>query len=214
MKAPSEPLRAPHSRANYSSLANPVGRIDVDVTHVGRKRRHMRAATASIRRTALQRANRKRVPQIVETRAAPRRRCDTCPVDQPATEAWCLEKKPTGETLNIVRKIAGIAVNCLEQYGAPYRTATPDWLPGASPRFQVFCAIDTERAYQNARWEMDDVPHTVGEEVWLLADYEDEPRHIWRIEQKPEIGTLHIIRKIAAIAVRCMENHGPDAPGG
>jgi len=31
----------------------------------------------------LQRANRKRVPQIVQTRAAPRRRCDTCPVDQP-----------------------------------------------------------------------------------------------------------------------------------
>jgi len=30
----------------------------------------MRAASASIRRTALQRAHRKRVPQIVQTRAA------------------------------------------------------------------------------------------------------------------------------------------------
>jgi hypothetical protein len=45
-----------------------VGRIDVDVTHVGRKRRHMRAASASIRHTALQRTHRKRVPQIVQTR--------------------------------------------------------------------------------------------------------------------------------------------------
>ena len=64
-------------------LQVPVGRVDVDVTHVGRKRHHMRAASASIRRTALQRAHRERVPQIVQTRAAPRRRYDTCPADQP-----------------------------------------------------------------------------------------------------------------------------------
>ena len=32
----------------------------------------------------MQRANRKRVPQIVQTRAAARRRCDTYPVDQPS----------------------------------------------------------------------------------------------------------------------------------
>ena len=43
----------------------------------------MRAASASIRRTALQRAHRKRVPQIVQTRAALRRRRDACPDDQP-----------------------------------------------------------------------------------------------------------------------------------
>ena len=64
-------------------LQVPVGRIDVDVTHVGRKRRHVRAASASIGWTALQRAHRERVPQIVQTRAAPRRRCDACAADQP-----------------------------------------------------------------------------------------------------------------------------------
>jgi len=37
----------------------------------------MRAASASIRRTALQRPHRKRVPQIVQTRAALRRPYDT-----------------------------------------------------------------------------------------------------------------------------------------
>lgn len=52
-------------------LQIPVGRIDVDVTHVGRKRRHMRAASASIRRTALQRAHRKRVPLIPSSELAP-----------------------------------------------------------------------------------------------------------------------------------------------
>jgi hypothetical protein len=42
------------------------------VTHVGRKRRHMRARSASIGWIALQRAHCERVPQIVQTRAAPR----------------------------------------------------------------------------------------------------------------------------------------------
>src|ERR1019366_2872205 len=64
-------------------LQVPVGRIDVDVTHVGRKRYHMRAASASIRWTALQRAHRKCVSQIVQTRAPLRRRYDSCPADQP-----------------------------------------------------------------------------------------------------------------------------------
>jgi hypothetical protein len=63
-------------------LADYSAAVD-NVTHVGRKRHHMRAASASIRRTALQRAHRKRVPQIVQTRAALRRRYDTCPADQP-----------------------------------------------------------------------------------------------------------------------------------
>src|ERR1700730_12918059 len=43
----------------------------------------MRAASASIHWTALQRAHRKRVPQIVQTRATLRRQYDTCPADQP-----------------------------------------------------------------------------------------------------------------------------------
>jgi len=43
----------------------------------------MRAASASIRRAALQRAHRERMPQIVKTRAALRRWRDACPADQP-----------------------------------------------------------------------------------------------------------------------------------
>jgi hypothetical protein len=69
-------------------LQVPVGRIDVDVTAVGRKRRHMRAGLASIRRTALQRADRKRVLQIVQTRAASCRLCDTCTADPPVESVF------------------------------------------------------------------------------------------------------------------------------
>ncbi len=55
----------------------------------------MRAASASIRRTALQRAHRKRVPQIVQTRAALRRRYDTCPADQPVKGHLVIKPDPT-----------------------------------------------------------------------------------------------------------------------
>jgi hypothetical protein len=65
------------------SLGVPVGRIDVDVTHIGRKRGHIRVASASILGAALQHAHRERVPQIVQTRATLRCRCDACAADQP-----------------------------------------------------------------------------------------------------------------------------------
>jgi hypothetical protein len=48
------------------------------VTHVGRKRRHMRAASTAVLWTLLQRADRKRVSQIVQTRAALPHRDDVC----------------------------------------------------------------------------------------------------------------------------------------
>lgn len=38
-----------------------------------------------------------------------------------ARAMWKTEKKPEGQTLEIVRKIGGIATNCLEQHGAPIR---------------------------------------------------------------------------------------------
>lgn len=40
---------------------------------------------------------------------------------QRARDAWSKEKKPEGNTLEIIRKIAGIVVNCMEQHGAPQR---------------------------------------------------------------------------------------------
>ncbi len=34
---------------------------------------------------------------------------------------WTNEKRPEMRTLNVIRKCAGIAVNCMEQHGAPQR---------------------------------------------------------------------------------------------
>jgi hypothetical protein len=38
---------------------------------------------------------------------------------------WAMEKKPEQRTLHFIRKAAGIAVNCMEQHGAPKRGDAP-----------------------------------------------------------------------------------------
>lgn len=38
-----------------------------------------------------------------------------------AREIWATEPKPEKGTLDVMRKIGGIAVNCMEQHGAPRR---------------------------------------------------------------------------------------------
>lgn len=38
-----------------------------------------------------------------------------------ARSEWSMEKAPEMRTMEFVRKVAGIAVNCMEQHGAPHR---------------------------------------------------------------------------------------------
>jgi len=77
-------------------------------------------------------------------------------------------------------------------------------------RIEVYRAIDTERVFQDDKWgEMDAAnPVTVGEFVLLLEQYAAEARAVWSREFKPNDKTVEIVRKIAAIAVNCMEQHG------
>jgi hypothetical protein len=74
-------------------------------------------------------------------------------------------------------------------------------------RAEVYAAIDSERTYQDALWPQDD-PQTIGEFVLLLDEYVARARAEWTVEKKPEMRTVNIIRKVAGIAVNCMEQHG------
>lgn len=74
-------------------------------------------------------------------------------------------------------------------------------------RQDVYDAISGERDYQdklNDRWI------SPGEELLLLQEYVDRARTAWTKDfgktTNPEY--LHVVRKIAGIAVRCMEHHG------
>ena len=78
----------------------------------------------------------------------------------------------------------------------------------------VIDAINSERDYQKRMWPStagagsEENFHTVGESLLLLEEYVAKARAQWTTEGKPELATMHIVRKIAGIAVRCMEQHG------
>ena len=75
-------------------------------------------------------------------------------------------------------------------------------------RKEVYAVIDRERDYQDSLWPHDGLPSSIGEAVLMLEEYASLARKSWTNETAPEVGTLDIIRKIAAIGVRCMEDHG------
>lgn len=75
-------------------------------------------------------------------------------------------------------------------------------------RGKVFAAISEERRYQESEWPTDNKPLTVGEELLLLEEYVQIAREAWATQHKPEYEAIGIVRKVAAIACRCMEHNG------
>lgn len=76
-------------------------------------------------------------------------------------------------------------------------------------RQEVYEAVNTEREYQDKTWRQNPGHETsVGEAILLIEEYVARARLEWTGEPAPELQTLHIIRKIAGVAVRCMEQHG------
>lgn len=81
-------------------------------------------------------------------------------------------------------------------------------------RDDVYDAIDSERAYQEKLaevrgWqESQRVPaQSVGDFLTLLSTYTRRAQDDWT-DHCGHQEALHQVRKIAAIAVRCMEEHG------
>lgn len=89
--------------------------------------------------------------------------------------------------------------------------------PGAA-RYKVYLAIDSERAYQDRLWPgPNDGSNRLeaGEFLPLLAEYVRQAEAVWVKEPKQRDGeglelprTMDAIRKVAGIAVNCMEQHG------
>lgn len=82
-------------------------------------------------------------------------------------------------------------------------------------RADVYAAINTEREYQdsfvlpeNEYWQT----HTLGEFILMLNQYSAQAQDKWTHPTDPDAQgfeiSLHEVRKIAALAVRCMEQHG------
>jgi hypothetical protein len=79
-------------------------------------------------------------------------------------------------------------------------------------RYHVYEAVDSERNYQDKMWSenapADPRALSIGEDILLIEEYCAKARLAWSKEMRPELTALEEIRKIAGIAVRCMENHG------
>lgn len=79
-------------------------------------------------------------------------------------------------------------------------------------REDVYKLIDGERVYQDKAWAENNptatAPLTIGEELLLLEVYLRDTIDQWKVEPRPEVKTMGMIRKIGAIAVRAMESHG------
>ncbi len=74
---------------------------------------------------------------------------------------------------------------------------------------EIMDAIAGERAYQRELNE-NDADMSIAAELLLLEEYVQRARAIWTgsFGDARETVTRDVIRKVAGIAVRCMENHG------
>lgn len=82
------------------------------------------------------------------------------------------------------------------------------------PRDSAYYAIDTERDYQDAlgedRCEFEQNRmrnHSVGDHLVMLKVYVDRALLAWT-DNPGDAKALDVVRKVAGIAVRCMEYHG------
>jgi hypothetical protein len=81
-------------------------------------------------------------------------------------------------------------------------------------RSEVYKAIDSERNYQNSRWNEDTTTseniHTLEDWYMYIEDYVNEAKHILSREARQTANpkALDIMRKVSAMAVCAMEAHG------
>ncbi len=76
-------------------------------------------------------------------------------------------------------------------------------------RTAVYAAIDTERDYQDRLPpnRTDGVPRSVGDYTTMMQHYQTQLVAAWTTNAGDD-QALHVMRKIAGIAVHCMEDHG------
>lgn len=74
------------------------------------------------------------------------------------------------------------------------------------PRSEVYEAIDGERDYQDAKWGLPNV-RTVGEFALYISVWADKLRTLSATELV-SVEHLDLVRKIGALSVACMEQHG------
>jgi hypothetical protein len=75
-------------------------------------------------------------------------------------------------------------------------------------RPEIYQAIDEERGHQDRKWgTIDQRPHEVGAYLTLMRKLLTEAEFAWAGNRGDE-GALDELRKVVAVGVACMEQHG------
>lgn len=76
-------------------------------------------------------------------------------------------------------------------------------------RLEVYEAVNTERDYQEKRWNREP-PHSIVEYLVYMRDYVEEALHnASRVDDAiMKQGLLNNVRKVTGLGVACMEHHG------
>lgn len=76
-------------------------------------------------------------------------------------------------------------------------------------RKEVYSLIDEEREYQDTIVgnKYNQSLHPVAAEILMMEDYISRARKMWT-DSKGDEAALDHIRKVAGLAVRCIEHHG------
>ena len=79
----------------------------------------------------------------------------------------------------------------------------------AAGRDDVYKAISEERDFQDHKWgTIEQHPHEVGAWLVIIDKLVEDAKHAF-VSNRGNYGALDELRKIAAVAVACMEQHGP-----
>ena len=74
---------------------------------------------------------------------------------------------------------------------------------------KVLDAVHEERVFQNRKWgTVGDHPHEVGGWLTIMRKLLSDAEEAWS-SNKGDIGALDEIRKVVAVGIACMEQHGP-----
>jgi hypothetical protein len=103
------------------------------------------------------------------------------------------------------RKLAALGVACMEENG--FVTRIKSIYLGPATRDLVYLAIEDERRHQISVWDDEDDPQSTSTELTLIRRYLSAADIAWSDNEGDATG-LDVLRKVVAIAIRCMQNHG------
>ncbi|QFY42945.1 hypothetical protein F6R98_10250 [Candidatus Methylospira mobilis] len=75
-------------------------------------------------------------------------------------------------------------------------------------RKAIYSAINDERVYQNRKWgTIEQHPHEVGSWLLIMRQLLSDAERAY-MSQSGDTGALDELRKVVAVGVACMEQHG------